>query len=76
MKRVLPLVLVLFLIAPSAPDSTKAKAMKKPASATAMKKPASATAAAAKDPLAPVTSRGNAAEKRFSAVVSEYARGL
>ncbi len=73
MKRVLPLVLVLFLIAPSAPAPTKAKAMKKPASATAMKQPA---AAAAKDPLAPVTSRGNAAEKRFSAVVSEYARGL
>src|SRR5438093_2731224 len=28
------------------------------------------------DPLAPVTTRGSASEKRFSAVVSEYSRGF
>ncbi|HXF58509.1 MAG TPA: DUF885 domain-containing protein [Candidatus Saccharimonadales bacterium] len=54
MKRLFPLVLAAFLVAPSSPAPAKA----------------------AKDPLAPVTSRGTAAEKRFSAVVSEYARGL
>jgi uncharacterized protein (DUF885 family) len=32
-------------------------------------------AAPSSDPLAPVTSTGNAAEKRFSALASEYARG-
>src|ERR1044071_3093368 len=29
-----------------------------------------------RDPLAPVTSRGNPTEKKLSAIVSEYARGL
>ena len=34
------------------------------------------TPGALSDPLAPVTTRGSAAEKRFSAVVSEYSRGF
>ncbi len=37
--------------------------------------PAPAPAASARDPLAPVTATGNAAEKRFSVVVSQYTRG-
>jgi len=43
---------------------------------TAAAPPARTHTKSARDPLAPVTSRGNATEKRLSAIVSEYARGL
>src|SRR5690349_20786084 len=63
----LSLALVLTAAAPPA---------KKPVTAAHRNAARVAATAPARDPLAPVTTRGNAVEKRLSAIVSEYARGL
>lgn len=68
---VLSLALALTAAAPPAPSPAK-----KPVTAARRNAERVGARAAMRDPLAPVTTRGNAVEKRLSAVVSEYARGL
>jgi uncharacterized protein (DUF885 family) len=76
MNRSLLVLSLALAVTAAAPPAKVAPGTKKPATAASRNAARVGASASARDPLAPVTTRGNAVEKSLSAIVSEYARGL